>query len=228
MPDALSNAGKTLFHLICNYSTYLILMQSAAKGPDTGEGEVGLIELTRCVWWNVFCRQKAVEQSAEGLNRKRNKAVVICWDTRLISKWRVGVFFFIWYLHHRVFGYRNDGLESVPHLLHTTRDILFKQYGEVSPFRLVLSLVNPACNVPGQDENLNHWEALQFLILCNCKVCDSRVPAQILLVDIKNSSSGHSCRGGCLKVADFKHQPHGGGERHAFITGQSQDLGSVK
>lgn len=96
MQDALSNAGKTYssyWYLICNYSTYLILMQSAAKGPDTGEGEVGLIELTWRVWWNVFCRQKAVEQSAEGLNRKRNKAVVICWWDKIISKWKVGVFF---------------------------------------------------------------------------------------------------------------------------------------
>lgn len=59
---------------LSSYSTHLILMQSSAKGPDTSEGEVGLIELTRRIWWNVFSRQKAVEQSAEGLNRKRNKA----------------------------------------------------------------------------------------------------------------------------------------------------------
>lgn len=134
----------------------------------------------------------------------------------------VSVCLFSWYLHHGVFRNRNNGLESLPHLLHTARDILFKQYGEVSPFRLVLSLVDPACNVPGQDQKPQSLRGSS--VPDGLQVYDSRVPAQILLVDVKNSSSGHSCRGGCLKVADFKHQPHGGGERNAFVTGQRQDL----
>lgn len=60
-------------------------MQSPTKGPDTSEGEVGLIELTRRIWWGVFRGQKTVEQSAEGLSNERNKAVLICSSEKLIS-----------------------------------------------------------------------------------------------------------------------------------------------
>lgn len=34
------------------------------------------------------------------------------------------------------------------------------------------------------------------LILCEYELCDSRVPAQVLVVNIENSCSGHSSRSG--------------------------------
>lgn len=54
--------------------------------------------------------------------------------------------------------------------------------------------------------------------------CNIQIPAQVLLVNKKNSSSGHCGRSGCPQVTYLKQQSHGGGERNTFITGQSQDL----
>lgn len=53
-----SKQNLVLSHLYClncvalnlsSYSTDLVLMQSPTKSPDTSKGEVGLIELTRCI-----------------------------------------------------------------------------------------------------------------------------------------------------------------------------------
>lgn len=62
---------------------------------------------------------------------------------------------FVAYLHHRVFWDRSDGLKGVSHLFYTTWNIFFKQYGEVGPFCLVFSLVNPAGNVPEQQTKVS-------------------------------------------------------------------------
>lgn len=62
---------------------------------------------------------------------------------------------FVAYLHHTVFWDRSDGLKGVSHLFYTTWNIFFKQYGEVGPFCLVFSLVNPAGNVPEQQTKVS-------------------------------------------------------------------------
>lgn len=54
------------------------------------------------------------------------------------------------HLHHGVLRDWSNCFECVFHLFQTTWNIFFKQYCEMSPFCLALSLINPACNIPEQ------------------------------------------------------------------------------
>ena len=53
---------------------------------------------------------------------------------------------------------------------------------------------------------------------------DVRVPSQVIWVDKEDPSPRHRGWGGCLDMANLKHQPHGGGERDTLITGKSHHL----
>ena len=53
---------------------------------------------------------------------------------------------------------------------------------------------------------------------------DVRVPSQVIWVDKEDASPRHCGWGGCLDMANLKHQPHGGGEWDTFIAGKSHHL----
>lgn len=62
---------------------------------------------------------------------------------------------FVMHLHHGVLWDGSDGLEDIiSHLFYAAWNILVEQDGEVGPFCLTRSCVNPTGNIPEQETNV--------------------------------------------------------------------------
>lgn len=62
---------KQMYNMTFWLKLYLILTQGSTKSPYACEGEVGLIELTWRVRWDVLWSEEAIQQSAESLKEQK-------------------------------------------------------------------------------------------------------------------------------------------------------------